>query len=120
MNLTPLDDYFDSKEEPMKGFLLALKDVILRFDPEMGVSWKWRTPFFSLGKSMICYLSIQNKTKRPYLGFGFGMQFNHPALLAEGRKMIKVVYFDENEDINVDLLYEILTEAAQIARSKKK
>ena len=51
MDLTPLDNYFGSKDEPMKGLLLALKDLILRYDAEMEVSWKWRTPFFSLGKT---------------------------------------------------------------------
>jgi len=116
MELTPLDEYFESKQEPMKGFLLALKDVILRYDSDMMISWKWQTPFFSLGKKMICYFSIQNKTKRPYLGFGFGSELNHPALLSEGRKMIKVLYFDENEDINVGLVYEILDEVTKTAK----
>jgi hypothetical protein len=120
MDLTPLDNYFGSKDEPMKGFLLALKDLILRYDAEMEVSCKWRPHFFSLGKNMICYLTIQNKTNRPYLGFGFGMEINHPALLSEGRKMIKVIYFDEEEDIDIDLLYGILKEVTQIARSKIK
>ncbi|MEQ8240397.1 MAG: DUF1801 domain-containing protein [Cyclobacteriaceae bacterium] len=120
MELSPLDEYFETKQEPMKSFLLALKDVILRYDSAMMISWKWRTPFFSFGEKMICYFSIQNKTKRPYLGFGFGSELHHPALLSEGRKMIKVLYFDENEDVDVDLVYEILDEAVQTAKFKSK
>ncbi len=109
--MTPLDQYFEEKEEPMKGFLLALKDCMLRYDEQIVMTWKWKTPFFSYGDKMLAYLTIHKKTNRPYLGFGNGKKLNHPALLSEHRKMIKVIYFDQNEDIDIDLLHEIIEEA---------
>ncbi len=117
--MSPLDQYFESQEEPMKGCLLAIKDCMLNYDKRVVMSWKWNLPFFSFGKHMLAYLHIHKKTGSPYLGFGWGQNLQHPALLQEDRKMIKVYYMDAEKDIDVKTLYEILDETVGFLKSKE-
>ncbi|MFT4833775.1 MAG: hypothetical protein ACI83W_002056 [Marinoscillum sp.] len=117
--MSPLDQYFEAQEEPMKGCLLAIKDCMLRYDDRIVMTWKWRTPFFFFGKEMLAYMSIQKKTGRPYLGFGWGQNLQHPALLKEDRKMIKVYYMNAEDDLDIKTLYEILDETVGCLKSKK-
>ncbi|MFY0605922.1 MAG: DUF1801 domain-containing protein [Cyclobacteriaceae bacterium] len=112
--MTPLDQYFEEKDEPMKGCLLAIKDCMLRYDERIKMSWKWRTPFFSYGDKMLAYLTIHKKTNLPYLGFWNRKNITHPALKSEGRKVVKVYYLDPEEDIDVDTLHEILSEVVSL------
>lgn len=56
---------------------------------------------------MFCYLWQDKKTKIPYIGICNGIMIEHPSLIKGDRKRMKVFYVDPNNDIAVDLIYEI-------------
>ncbi len=111
-----LDDYYMQQEEPVRGCLLALRDIILAQDTEITPAWKWRLPFFYYKKEMYCYLSIHKKTKLPYLAIVDGKLIDHPALLAEDRKRIKIMLIEPEEDLPVETIEEILRQAIDLYR----
>lgn len=56
-----LDDFFLNQEEPVKGTFLALKEIILRQDPEITNVLKYGMPFFCYKeKCSVIYGFIKN------------------------------------------------------------
>ena len=108
--MSPLQAYFDEKPEPLKGTLMALRDIILNTDYRIHLAWKYRTAFFCIGNKNLCYLSV-NTAGQLYVGFILGYRLTHPALQSEGRKQIKVYYQDSKIDINKEEIEEIISEA---------
>lgn len=56
-----LDDFFLKNDEATNACFMALKDIILKFDPEISFSWKYGMPFLALGTK--CFV-IYGPTKR--------------------------------------------------------
>lgn len=112
--ITPLDNYYMQLDEPYKGCMMALRDIILSFDEEIVQEYSWKLPFFKYRSKMFCYLNINKKTKLPYVSFYKGPDLGHIELEREGRKMFSVWYVDPTEDIDVDCLLQILTLAKEI------
>jgi uncharacterized protein YdhG (YjbR/CyaY superfamily) len=54
--LRPIDQYFLQKEEPIKSCLLALREHILRFHPNLTEEWKYGMPMCYYHGKMFCYL----------------------------------------------------------------
>ncbi len=106
--LSELESFYEKQEEPVRGCLLALRSIILDFDPKITESWKWRLPFFCIPKKSFCYLWIDKKTKHPYIGIVKGGLIDHPALVQGDRKVMKVLPIDPNEDIPIEMIVEIL------------
>ncbi|MPR32023.1 DUF1801 domain-containing protein [Salmonirosea aquatica] len=106
-----LDHYFMQQEEPVRGCLLALREVILSANDSITPAWKWRLPFFYYKKKMLCYLSFHKKHKKPYLAIVEGRQIDHPALLAENRTRMKIMLIDPNEDLPMETIQAILQQA---------
>ena len=50
------DNFYLQQEEPIKGCLLALKEIILSQDEDISNEWKYGMPFFCYKKKMFCYL----------------------------------------------------------------
>ncbi len=111
-----LDHYYMQQEEPVRGCLLALREIILAQDENLSPAWKWRLPFFYYKKQMFCYLSFHKKYKQPYLAIVEGRQLDHPALLAENRTRIKIMLIDPEEDLPVETIEEILQQALALYR----
>lgn len=107
--MSPLEAYFDGKPEPLKGTMLALKDLILALDSRLALTWKYKTAFFCFQQKNVCYFSVA-PTGRLYIGFVRGNELRHGALLQEGRKQIKVYYVNAEEDLDVQELQAILEE----------
>jgi len=103
-----LDSYYMQHQEPVRGCLLALRDIILAHDENIVPAWKWQLPFFFYKKRMLCYLYFHKKYKKPYLAIMDGDQINHPALLAEDRKRVKILLIDAGEDLPMETIEEIL------------
>ena len=106
-----LDNFYLQQDEPIRGCLLALRDIILSHDKEVVNTWKYGMPFFCFRGKMFCYLWIHKKSKQPYLGIVEGKRFNHPALLTEKRSRMKIMLFDPNTDLPVDVINNILQQA---------
>jgi len=41
-----LDDFYLNQEEPVKGIMIALRDIILKKDTAITPEWKYKLPFF--------------------------------------------------------------------------
>ena len=51
--LSDLDNFYLDKDEPVKGCLLALREIILSHDKNITTAWKYRMPFFLLQRKNV-------------------------------------------------------------------
>ncbi len=109
-----LDNYYLSQEEPVKGCLIALKQLILSMDKEITNEWKYGMPFFCYKGKMFCYLWIHKVFKQPYFGIVEGKHIEHPGLLIERRSRMKIMLVDPNKDIPVRTVTKILKQALDL------
>jgi hypothetical protein len=63
---------------------------------------------FCFGGKIFCYLWIHKKYSQPYLGIVEGKRFNHPALISEKRSRMKIMLFDPDKDLPIELINTIL------------
>jgi hypothetical protein len=96
-----IDDYFLNKEEPQKSCLLALREIILSYHPDISEAWKYRMPFFCYKRKMILYLWVNKKTNQPYIGIVDGKKIDHPHLVQEKRSRMKIFPVDVSKDIPI-------------------
>lgn len=106
--LNKIELYFHDLEEPDRGCLLALREVVLNFHPDISESWKWNMPFYDYKGKYLCYFGSAKKGKLPYLAFTQGKHFEHSLLRFEGRKQIKSIEIDPNQDLSIGLIHELL------------
>ena len=109
--LTPLDDFYLQKDEPLKGCLLALRTVILALDKDITPEWKYKLPFFYYKGKMFCYLWIHKKYKKPYIGIVESKHIDHPDLIIEKRARMKILLIDAEADLPVEKINGILKQA---------
>lgn len=102
-----LNQYFLNLPEPHQSTLLFLRHF---FTEEISLEehWKFNTPFYYYKGKWFCYLSYSKKRNHEiYIGFVKGYLVQHPKLLSEGRKQIKVYRLNPNKDINIKELKTI-------------
>jgi len=63
------------------------------------------------GNIRLCHFWKDKKTEEPYIGICRGNEIEHPLLEAGNRTRMKILRINPNEDIDVDSIQEILTEA---------
>lgn len=108
MHLRPIDQYFENLNEPFQSCFLGLRDYLLRHESALVEAWKYKTPFYILKGKNFCYFHIQQKSKLPYIGIVDGWKIDHPALISEGRKMIKILPLNPGADLPVRKIDEII------------
>lgn len=106
-----LDNFYLQQDEPTKGTLLALREIILEQDKDVTNAWKYGMPFFCYKGKMFCYLWFHKKHNKPYLGFVEGNRFDHPDLIIEKRSRMKIMLFDVDQDLPIQTIEMILQEA---------
>ncbi len=106
--LSPIDDYFLHKEEPIKSCLQFLREHILKQDANITEAWKYGMPFYCYNKKMCCYLWVHKKHHQPYIGIVEGKRIHHPDLVIEKRARMKILLIDPAKDIPVKKLDAIL------------
>ena len=111
------DNYYLSKDEPNQGCLLVLRKIILDFDSNISESIKWGIPCFSFKNRMFVFLSIDKKTTEPYILVVEGNRIEHPLLLQGSRAKMKVFHVNPNQDIDIESLNFILSEAIEFYRN---
>lgn len=111
MSLRQIDQFFEAQPEPNRSCMLALRSWIMGFDPEITETWKWRLPFYCYRGKTFCYLWQDKRTQQPYVGVVAGDQIDHPMLIQGDRKRMKVLYIDPEEDLPVEALHMILSQA---------
>lgn len=117
MTLTQLDNFYLQKDEPIRGCLLALKDIILKQDENVSAEWKYGMPFFCYKGKMFCYLWVHKKYHQPYIGIVEGQRFDHPGLIIEKRSRMKIMLFEADKDLPIKTINDILKQALDLYRT---
>ncbi len=112
--LSPADNYFLQKEEPLRSCLQALRSHILRYDAHIAEVWRYGMPFYCYKGRRFCYLWVHKKTKQPYIGIVDGKKINHPDLLAEKRVKMKILLIDSRKNIPVRKINAILKDLLSV------
>ena len=103
-----LYEFYMRREEPVKGAMLALRDIVLGFDEEIEEAYKWSLPYFFLRGKGFCYLWMDKKTGWPYLAFMKGKDMEHSMLEAGNRTLVKVFPMDPSKDLPLEAIEECL------------
>ncbi|HET7002217.1 MAG TPA: DUF1801 domain-containing protein [Puia sp.] len=109
--LSDIDHFYLKKDEPVKSCLIALREIILKQDPDIKAAWKYGMPFFCYKGKMFCYLWKHKTIGQPYIGFVEGKHLNHPKLLIEKRARMKIFLCDPEKDLPVKTIEMILKQA---------
>jgi hypothetical protein len=115
--MRPIDNFYLQQEEPIKGCLLALKEIILSQDSHVAEAWKYGMPFFTCKGKMFCYLWVHKKYKQPYIGMVEGKHLDHPDLIIEKRSRMKIMLLDPGKDLPIQTIEAILQKALNLYRS---
>jgi len=112
-----LDDFYLNQKEPIKGILLALKEIILKQDKDITNVLKYGMPFFCYKGKMFCYLWIHKKLKQPYIGIVEGKHFDESFLIQEDRSRMKIMLFNSDEDLPLERIELVLEKAINLYKS---
>lgn len=116
--LSPVDQYFSAKSEPLGSCLQFLRGFILNMGPDVREEWRYGMPFYTWKGKRFCYLWVHKKYEIPYVGFVDGNQMDHPALLSEKRSRMKIWLVDLKEDVDVATLKVLLEESILLLSDK--
>ncbi|MFZ4797510.1 MAG: DUF1801 domain-containing protein [Bacteroidia bacterium] len=108
------DHFYFQFNEPIRGCLLALKNIILLQDENITAEWKYGMPFFCYKGKMFCYLWVNKKQQKPYIGIVEGNRINHPDLISEKRSRMKIILFDASIDLPINTIQLILNQALDL------
>lgn len=106
--LRPADNYFQQQQEPVKSCLLALRQLILAYDPHLTEQWKYGMPFYCYNGKMMCYLWVHKKYQQPYLGIVAGSIVTGDDLLQEKRARMKILLINPDKDLPIKRIKAIL------------
>lgn len=109
--LSPPENFYLQKEEPLKGCLLALRAVILALDKNITAEWKYSMPFFYYKGKMFCYLWVHKKYKQPYIGIVESKHIDHEDLILEKRARMKIMLIDPDQDLPIETITDLLKQA---------
>ncbi|GAA3782198.1 DUF1801 domain-containing protein [Flavobacterium ginsengiterrae] len=112
-----VDLFYENSELPFREVFIALKEIILRQDKEITHELKYGMPFFCYKGKMFCYLWIHKKYKQPYIGIVEGKHFEESFLLQETRSRMKIMLFDENEDLPVEQINNVINKAINLYKT---
>lgn len=112
-----IDNFYLQQDEPIKGTLLALREIILSQDADVTNVLKYGMPFFCYKGKMFCYLWVHKKHKQPYIGIVEGKRFNEPFLIQEDRSRMKIMLFDPNKDLPLKTINTILQQAINLYKT---
>jgi len=112
-----IDTYYFNKDEPNKGCLLALRNIILEQDANITETQKWGMPCFCFKKKMFCYLWTDKKTDEPYILIVEGKHLVHPKLESGDRTRMKIFRVDPNKDLPVKTIENILQKSLDLYRT---
>lgn len=111
--MNQLQSFYHNQSEPTKSNMLALKDIILQYHPDISNQLKYGMPFFCFNQKMFCYLWFHKKHQQPYLGFVEGNLFFEDFLLQEKRSRMKIMLINPNLDLPVSTIQSLLQKAIE-------
>lgn len=107
MEVNDIENYYLQQSEEYQSLLLAMRQLILDWAPEVTEHWKYKLPFFYYKGKPFCYLYQSKKAPHPYIGISKGKLIDHPHLHFGNRNTIKVLYLPMNQDVNREVVYEV-------------
>lgn len=114
--MNPFQERIQLFEEPLRSCFLAVKSIAVWIAPELKEDLKYNMPCLTLDGKAFCYL-WQDKHS-PYLLLVDGQLIEHPALEQGDRRRMKILRFDPEKDIDVQLIEEVILAALDVRRSK--
>jgi hypothetical protein len=105
MNST-LESYYLSKPEPYQSCLLALKDIVLRFNVGICQERLFQIPFFTYKGKKLGYLWLNGK--KLMLGFCLDKRVQEIVDGVKPKDKYESMRIDVNADIRVDVILEKL------------
>ncbi len=116
--MNPAEQYILNQKDPFKSILFHLQVIIEATVPEVELLFKWKVPFYYVGKSPICYLNVT----KGYVDVGFwGAQYFTKyleELETDKRKYVKSLRYRSFEEIDDLVLIEILKQAYTFRNEK--
>jgi len=113
--LSPLDNYFEQKDEPVKSCLQYLRLLLMAY---AGITehWKYGMPFYYYKGKMFCYIWMHKQLHQPYIGLVDGNKIEHEDLLQEKRARMKILLINHLEDIPKKKIESILKQAFELRK----
>jgi hypothetical protein len=112
-----IDQFYADKSEPLRTYLVTLRELILMQDSSITTAWKYGMPFFCYNGKMFAYIWVHKKTNQPYIGIVEGKKIEHPLLIQEKRARMKIMLFDVNEEVPYKTIEGLLKEVLKLYRS---
>ena len=106
MPATQLEPYYLSKPEPYQSCLLALKDVILRYNPDICHERKFQIPFFTYKGKKLGYLWLNGR--KLMLGFCLDKSLIDFAPGTKPKDQYESIRIDPADDLPMDYIMEKL------------
>jgi hypothetical protein len=111
------DHFYVDKEEPTRSCLLALRNIILKQDPQVTETRKYGMPCFCYKQKMFCYLWTDKKSNEPYILMVEGKRLDHPALEQGNRSRMKILRINPTIDLPLSTIVTILNMGLDIYRN---
>ena len=108
--MNPIQEDFYRIDEPARSSLLFIREKILNSDELITETFSFGLPFLKYKKKMLCYFYYSKQHQKHYLSFYHGDRVDYPELLSEGRKKFKILLLDMDEDLPMELIFNILDE----------
>ena len=105
-------DFYLDKNEPIRGCLLAIRDILL--ENNLSETVKYGMPCFQFDGKALCYLWTDKDSGQPYILFVDGQLLTHPRLEAGKRKRMKILRIDPNEDLPLELLNGLFSQCKKL------
>ena len=106
MKHTTLEFYYLSKPEPYQSCLLALRDIILRANPNICHERKFQIPFFTYKGKKLGYLWLNGK--KLMLGFCLDKSLQELIPDVKPKDQYESMLIDPNADLPVDIILQRL------------
>jgi len=105
-NRTALESYYLSKPEPYQSCLLALKDIILRANPNICHERRFQIPFFTYKGKKLGYLWLNRK--KLMLGFCLDKSLQEFAEGVKPKDKYESMQIDPNADLPIENILQKL------------
>jgi hypothetical protein len=101
-----LEYYYLSKPEPYQSCLLALKDIILRANPDICHERKFQIPFFTYKGKKLGYLWLNRK--KLMLGFCLDKSLQPVTEGVKPKDKYESIEIDPDADLPIDIILQKL------------
>lgn len=111
--MKPAEEYILNQPELYRSILLNLQVIIEKELPNAVLLFKWKIPYYYVNGKPFCFLNASHKGKYVDLAFnkGYQLQNHREFLVGEKRNTFKSLRYFSQEEINLTILKEIISEA---------